>query len=198
MSHTRKAWIAAVAALFFAMHSTAFRGEQAKVAKHIDRPASRCAAIDRNPASTRDEVLSCRLEREGSDRRLFARAISPTGDPVLEAKRAANAGDFRLMGYSTLVPGMFPAAYGVACQPSIVSQQIRMVRALYLASDVPPISKAEAINRQQAREAHRSIGERYNATLIADIRSPFRKMCRVVARDLEIEGGLHARKAGRS
>lgn len=189
MKHSRRAWIAGVAAMSpLAVHSTSFRAGPASAATGI-APVSQCPAIDRNPASTPGEVWSCRLEREESDRRLFELAISQGGDPVLEAKRAADAGDFRLMGYSMLVPGTFPAAYGVACRPSIVSQGIRMVRALYLASDVPPISEAEAAARGQAAKAHRWFGERYNATLMADIRSPYRKMCRTVARDRETEGG---------
>lgn len=190
MKPSRLAWIAGAAAISLcAVHATSFRAEPASAARRIGTAVSRCAAIDRNPASTPDEVSSCRLEREQSDRQLFAHAISQVGDPVLEAKRAADAGDFRLMGYSMLVPGIFPAAYGVACRPSIVSQGMRMVRALYLASDVPPISEAEAADQRGTGEAHRRFGERYNATLIADIRSPFRKMCRTVAHDLETEGG---------
>jgi hypothetical protein len=175
--------------LFLAMHSASFRAEPASAAKGADTLASRCAAIDRNPTSISGDVFSCRLERGESDRRLFERATNPDGDPVLEAKHAADAGDFRLMGYSMLVPGIFPAAYGVACRPSIVSQGSRMVRALYAASDVPPVSEVEAANRRRVEEAHRRFGERYNATLMADIRSPFRKTCRAVSRDLETEGG---------
>ncbi len=190
MKYSRKAWIAVIAAIsFLPMHSMSFGAEPTSVLRSVDTPVSRCTAIDRDPASTPSEVSSCRLEREESDRRLFERATSLDGNPVVEAKRAADAGDFRLMGYSMLVPGIFPAAYGVACRPSIVSQGIRVVRALYAASDVPPVSDAEAAARRHVEEAHRRFGEKYNATMIADIRSPFRKMCRTVPRDQETVGG---------
>ena len=190
MKYSRKACIAGVAAIsFLAMHTMSSGAEPASVLRGVDARVSRCMAIDRDPASTPSEISSCRLEREVSDRRLLERAISQDGDPVVEAKRAADAGDFRLMGYSMLVPGIFPAAYGVACRPSIVSQGMRMVRALYAASDVPPISDAEAADRRHIGDAHRKFGEKYNATLIADIRSPFRKICRTVPRDLETAGG---------
>lgn len=133
--------------------------------------------------------MSCRFARENSDRQLFERAISADGDPALEAKRSGDAGDFRFMGYSMLVPGEFPAAYGIACQPSIVSQGVRMVRALYHASDVPPMSEADAANRARIEGRHRRFGEQYNATLFADLRSPYRKICRLVSRDREADGG---------
>jgi hypothetical protein len=190
MKHSRRAWISNIALVsLLAMPSASLGSERTQIVKRVGAPESRCAKVDRSPRSSHTDVFECRVEREASDRLLFARATAANNDPVREAKDAADASDFRLIGYSMLVPGIFPAAYGVACKPSIVSQGSRMVRALYAASDVPPISKAEAVNRQQIETRHRAFGEKYNAALIADKRSPYRKFCRVVSRDLETEGG---------
>ncbi len=177
----------AVAALI-ATPSKSVARERTEVAKLGGSPEPRCANIDRNPGSSGEEVWKCRVERDASDKLLFAKAISGSADPVREARSAADAGDFRLMGYSMLVPGTFPAAYGISCRPSIVSQGYRMVRALYVQSDVPPASKADFVSRIQNEKRHRAFGMRYNFTLINDNRSPFRSVCRVVPRSLEEEG----------
>ncbi len=190
MKHSRRAWISSVALIsLLATPSASLASERRQTVKRVGAPEPRCAIVDRSPRSSHSDVFECRIEREASDRLLFARATSANNDPVREARDAADAGDFRLMGYSMLVPGIFPAAYGVACRPSIVSQGSRMVRALYAASDVPPISKAEAVDRRHIEERHRAFGEKYNAALIADKRSPYRKVCRAVSRNLETEGG---------
>lgn len=188
--HNGRAWIAGVATIsLLAVYAISSLAKPTSAAKRIDTSVSGCTAVDSNATSTRNQVHSCELERGEDDRRLFELATSQKGDPILEAKRAADAGDFRLIGYSMIAPGIAPAAYGIACRPSIVSQGTRMVRALYAASDVPPISEADADNRRRIEEAHRRFGERYNATLMADIRFPFRKMCRLVSRASETEGG---------
>jgi hypothetical protein len=120
-----------------------------------------------------------------ADRRLFEIATQSGGDPEVEAKKAADNGDFRLIGYSMLVPGIFPAAYGVACRPAIVSQGDRMVRAVYAASDVPPASDRERADRLNRGMRHRAFGEKFNAALLAHPRFPYRNTCRAVSRDLE-------------
>lgn len=186
MIWSRRVWMVGAAAISVLAGHPASSG---RVVEGLSDRSARCAAVDRNPASDAGDVTSCRLERENSDRQLFERAIGADGDPVLEAKRSGDAGDFRFMGYSMLVPGIFPAAYGIACKPSIVSQGSRMVRALYLASDVPPMSEADAADRSRIEGRHRWFGERYNAALIADVRSPYRKICRLVSRDREAERG---------
>ena len=188
--HSRRAWIPSVAlASLLAMHSASLAGERRQSVKVVGEPVTRCANVDRSPRSSFSDVFECQIERAASDRLLFERAISANSDPVLEAKNAADSGDFRLMGYSMLVPGIFPAAYGFGCRPSIVSQGTRMVRALYAASDVPPIPNTDAVNEQHIRQNHRAFGEKYNVALIADKRSPYRKVCRAVSRSLETEGG---------
>lgn len=150
---------------------------------------NQCAAVDRDPKSTFEAIYSCRLERIESDKLLWEHAMHDVVDPELEARRSADAGDFRFMGYSMLVPGTFPAAYSVSCKPSIVSQGTRMVRALYLASDVPPITEDEGKSRELEKVRHRAFGERYNLALLGDPRSPYRKICVPSSRAGETEGG---------
>jgi hypothetical protein len=190
MKHSRPALTSQVALVaLLVMHSSSLAGANGQARKSVGAPETRCAVIDRSPGSDHGTIFQCRIEREESDQRLLEQATSSNGNPVLEARHSADAGDFRLMGYSMLVPGMFPAAYGFACRPSIVSQGMRMVRALYAASDLPPMSEADAANREHIAESHRAFGEKYNAALISDKRSPYRNVCRAVSRDLETAGG---------
>ena len=113
--------------------------------------------------------------------RLFQIAASGTGNAVREAKRAADAGDFRFVGYSALVPGIVPAAYGVACRPDLSQDAQRsFVGPIFAASDVPA---SAANHRAEAETAanYSRFGRAFNATLLADPRYPYRDICRAAA-----------------
>lgn len=153
-----------------------------------DYPASQCDILERSSSSSQSEKRACFEAKSKADRRLFENAIQSGSDPETEAKRSADHGDFRLIGYSMMVPGMFPAAYGIACRPAIVKQGDRMVRAVYAESDVPPVSDQEGTDRLTQAKRHRAFGEKYNAALLADPRFPYRETCRHVPRELEDEG----------
>jgi hypothetical protein len=155
-----------------------------------DYPASQCGVVERAPSSSQKEKQACLKAKMNADRRLFEIAIQSAADPGMEAKKSADQGDFRLIGYSMFVPGIFPAAYGVACRPAIAKQRnwSDRVRALYAASDVPPVSDQELANLMSQAKRHRAFGEKYNAALLADPRFPHRNTCRPVTRELEDEG----------
>lgn len=114
-------------------------------------------------------------DMEVRKRRLIALALSGTGDPDAEARRSLDRGDFRLIGYSFLVPGIFPAAYGVECRPSVFERP-DLVGALFAANDVP-----ENLEQERAwEESFRRFGSRYNAIVLADPRFPHRQQCSAV------------------
>ena len=79
------------------------------------------------------------------------------------------------------VPGLFPAAYHVACSPPIVTQRDRLVRAVYAGSDVPPLSRKEAQERTQRALRHKEFGGRYNTALLRDPRYPYHDLCRLAS-----------------
>ncbi|NIJ18358.1 hypothetical protein FHS95_000027 [Sphingomonas naasensis] len=120
--------------------------------------------------------------REAAARRLATVAASGRGDPIAEATRAASTGDFRFVGYSMLVPGLFPAAYGVICRPSVVSQDRRLVGPVFGASDVMGSAEEMAKERATAENFDR-FGKRYNAALLADRRYPYHDLCRAGSSD---------------
>lgn len=189
MIQSSQAWLSkAVIIPLLAIPSTSLANEGLAPVTDTGLPGHRCASVDRNAEASGEDVWECHVERDESDKQLFAKAVSAVNDPEREAQRAADAGDFRLMGYSMLVPGTFPAAYGIACNPTIVSQGYRMVRALYVGSDMPPMSTAGSIFREQEQKRHRAFGIRYNFNILNDSRSPFRTICRFVPQNHESDG----------
>ena len=118
-----------------------------------------------------------RAAQQAEDTRLFELAVAGRGDPEVEAANASASGDFRLFSYSLLVPGIFPAAYGVECRPPI-NDFPALSRATYAASDVPPVNETEAGGRARTSSNHATFGLRYNLTIVADPRFPYRDMCR--------------------
>ena len=129
---------------------------------------------------------------EAESRRLFVIASSGNGDAEAEAKRSMDRGDFRFVGYSYLTPGVFPAAYGVQCQPSVFSQP-DLVGPLFARSDV-----LDELEQQNIREANfRRFGSAYNAIILADARFPFRHQCSAVPVGDARERSPEHRDAGR-
>lgn len=113
--------------------------------------------------------------------RLFQIAGSDTGNPGREAKRAADADDFRFVGYSALVPGIVPAAYGVACRPDLSQDAQRaFVGPIFAASDVPA-SAADHRTEAVAAANYSRFGRAFNAALLADPRYPYRDICRAAS-----------------
>ena len=124
--------------------------------------------------------------RRAADNRLFTVAASPNGDAISEARKAGKERDFRFVGYSMLVPGIFPAAYGIECRPSVVSQGQRLVRAVFAASDVPNSREAAAVERALSGNFSR-FGISYNKALLADPQYPYHDVCRAAP-----PGGIQA------
>ena len=120
-------------------------------------------------------VPSPPAELEAQTRRLFGIAASGNGDAETEARRSMDRGDFRFFGYSYLTPGIFPAAYGVECEPSVFARP-DLVGPLFAWSDV-----LHELKRQIAPEANfRRFGSTYNAIILADPRFPLRHECSAV------------------
>lgn len=120
-------------------------------------------------------------DRENDDppaaaaRRLHKVAASGAGNPQVEARKSMDRGDFRFVGYLFMVPGGWPAAYGVQCHPAIATQPA-LVGAVFAASDIP-----ESAPRERPREENfRRFGAAYNAVLLADPRFPHRDRCEAV------------------
>jgi hypothetical protein len=117
--------------------------------------------------------------RRADDDRLFKLATVGSGNPEHEAAIAAARGDFRFVGHSLLVPGIFPAAYGVECRPPINILKEALSRATYAGSDMPPVNETEAAERTRSSDNHATFGLRYNRALLADARFPYDDMCRL-------------------
>lgn len=118
-----------------------------------------------------------RTQRELSDSAFFDLAASGEGDPVLEARRAVAAGDVRFIGYSIIVPGIVPAAYGVECRPDVPFEGEALVRTVFAGSDM--------IRPEEQMRSERRLGENfghfgtvYNKTLLSDPHYPYRDICR--------------------
>ncbi len=107
--------------------------------------------------------------------RLHEVAASGRGDPRSEALQAMDRGDFRFVGYLFMVPGGWPAAYGVQCHPAVASQRA-LVGATWAASDVPDNARRE----RPREENFRRFGAAYNAVLLADPRFPHKDSCEAV------------------
>jgi hypothetical protein len=135
-------------------------------------PIAEQSCADRNKAEQTIEA-----ERAKEDNAFFTLAISGTGDPVAEAKRALAAGDARFLGYSMLIPGIAPAAYGVECRPDLRLLRRAPIRALFAGSDVIG-SPAAAEAERRAGENFARFGAAYNATLLADSLYAYRDICR--------------------
>lgn len=112
---------------------------------------------------------------EAESRWLFVIAASGNGDAEAEAKRSMDRGDFRFFGYSFLVPGIFHAAYGVQCEPSVFSRPA-LVGPLFARSDVMHEYEQEVVPEANFRR----FGSTYNAIILADPRFPLRHECSAV------------------
>ena len=127
------------------------------------------------------ERASARLE----DYQAFDALIhSASGDPELEAKRAAEEGRFGLLVHSLLVPGNYPEAIGLNCNPRqefLLAEG--MTRAGSAASDImrPP----EGIVAVSALGKFTTFAYRYNSALIRQPSYPYRDICRPTTRDYE-------------
>ncbi|MGH6979537.1 MAG: hypothetical protein ACRED4_09630 [Brevundimonas sp.] len=132
-------------------------------------PVPQEAAMTTSPAPSQISAMEAAIHH------LYAVAFSGSGDAEAEAKLSMDRGDFRFVGYSFMVPGSFPAAYGVQCEPSVWSQPA-LVGPMIAANDVPLNLEKDAADEANFRR----FGAVYNATLLADPRFPHREMCSAV------------------
>lgn len=119
-------------------------------------------------------------QRAAEDRALFRRAGEGKADAVAETTKAIAAGDFRLFGYSRMVPGIVPAAYGTTCRPDLAFPGVAYrLRGVFARSDVP--GSAE-MARTEARigQHYSAFASRYNALITGHPRYPYRDLCRAV------------------
>jgi hypothetical protein len=127
-------------------------------------------------ASLDDPAFRKRMEL---DREIFDRAEKGEASAAAEAAIAIKKGDFRFFAYSRIVPGIFPAAYGVECRPELVTQNAPgYFRGIFAASDV---SSDEVLRTERLFEQRYSaFATAYNRAVLKDARYPWRDICRAV------------------
>ncbi|GFE76411.1 hypothetical protein [Novosphingobium sp. TCA1] len=139
------------------------------------------------------------LERDRlADKALKALLAAGQADPVAEARKAAAAGDFRLVAAVTL-DGIDTSEFGAQCvlRGGLSPRMARVVT--YFGEEPSPTPTPEATGTEAAGESEDKLGDfarTFNETLIADPAYPYRDVCRAVAGEkLEDKEGAKEGKA---
>jgi len=155
------------AILIFAVLLFGCREDRQRVAQTSERERE-CSLY------TPEEIEEFRVR----DRQLNGLIAQRRADPKVEAAIAADRGDFRLFGYSRVVPGIFPAVVGFECRANLMLSNSQWFRGMYSPSDVPPRDEAQRRTRATYGKGYSTFARSYNLALFADSRFPWRDICR--------------------
>lgn len=131
------------------------------------------------------------LERDRlADRALKSLLASGQADPVAEARKAAAAGDFRLVAAVTL-DGIDTSEFGAQCvlAGGLSPRMARVVT--YFGDDATATPTPSAVGTEAAGEGEDRLGDfarSFNQTLIADAAYPYRDVCRAIPQAEEEAG----------
>lgn len=115
------------------------------------------------------------------DDALFANIETGSADPIIEANRATQRRDFRLFGYSKLVPGIHPATQGIECRVDLEIVDRSYFRGMYAGTDVLPASEKEAQSTSKVAKRYNAFSNVYNKTVVQDPSYPWGDICRPVS-----------------